>query len=157
MENKSKLHGFFRGVHIRDGKVIDDSGWFPNIITNAGLAQMALLGGDASATPFTYLATGTSNTAVSASQTALGAEISTVGLSRIGATVSRVTTTVTNDTLQLYYEFSVTGTISVEEVGVFNAASTGTMLARALTGTKSFVNGDKYQVTYKVSFADDGV
>lgn len=157
MKSKAKLHGFFRGVHIRNGKVIDDSGWIPNIITDTGLAQLALVAGDASAVPFTYLAVGSSSTAVANNQTALVAEISTAGLSRIGATVSRVTTTVSNDTLQLYYEFSVSDTISVEEVGVFNAASSGTMLARALTGTKSFVNGDKYQVTYKVSFADDAV
>jgi len=148
------IKGRFRLVCLdKDGKLKFDTGFQPNIITNAGKAQIALLAGDASAVPFTYLAVGTSNTATAASQTALGAEITDSGLARAAATVSRVTTTVTNDTLQLYYSFTVTGTKSVEEIGMFNASSSGTMLGRALTGTKSLVNGDILQITYKVAFA----
>lgn len=123
-----------------------------NLVVNAGLAQLALLAGDASATPFTYLAVGTSTTAVAASQTALQAEITDTGLARAAATVSRVTTTVTNDTLQLTYTWTASGSVTVEEIGVFNASSSGTMLSRALTGTTSLVSGDQIQATYKVSF-----
>lgn len=155
--DKQKLHGFFNLKCVRDGEVVWDTGWVPNIITTAGVAQMALLAGDATAVPFTYLAVGTSTTAVAGSQTALVAEITDSGLARAAATVSRVTTTSTNDTLQLYKEFSVTGSKTVEEAGVFNDATTGTMLARALTTSKSVINGDLLQITYKVSFADDGV
>lgn len=126
---------------------------FTNTITNTGLAQVALLAGDASAVPFTFLAVGTSSTAPSASQTALGGEITTNGLGRAAATVSRVTTTQTNDTLQLYKLFTVTGTSTVEEAGIFNDASAGTMLGRALTTAKSVVNGDTLAITYKVKFA----
>lgn len=135
------------------GNLKEDTGFFSNLITSAGKAQLALLAGDASAVPFTYIAVGTSSTAVTVGQTALQAEISTNGLSRASATVSRVTTTVTNDTLQLYYSFSVSGSSTVEEVGLFNAASSGTMLGRALTSTKSLVNGDVLIITYRVAFA----
>lgn len=155
--DKQKLHGFFNLKCIRNNEVVWDTGWVPNIITTAGVAQVALLAGDASAVPFTYLAVGTSTTAVAGSQTALVGEITDSGLARAAATVSRVTTTSTNDTLQLYKEFSVTGSKTVEEAGVFNDATTGTMLARALTTSKAVINGDKLQITYKVSFADDGV
>ena len=155
--DKQKLHGFFNLKCVRDGEVVWDTGWVPNIITTAGVAQMALLAGDATAVPFTYLAVGTSTTAVDGAQTALVDEITDSGLARAAATVSRVTTTSTDDTLQLYKEWTVTGTKTVEEVGVFNASSSGTMLARALTTSKSVVNGDVVQGTYKVSFADDGV
>lgn len=139
--------------HDKDGNLKFDTGFFDNIITTAGKAQIALLAGDGSATAFTYLAVGTSTTATSAAQTALQAEITDSGLARAAATVSRVTTTTTDDTLQLLKSFTVTGTKSVEEVGIFNDATTGTMLGRALTGTKSVVNGDILQVTYKVIFA----
>ena len=132
--------------NLKEKKVVD------NLVVNAGLAQLALLAGDASATPFTYLAVGTSATAVAASQTALQSEITDTGLARAAATVSRVTTTVTNDTLQLVYTWTASGSKTVEEVGVFNASSSGTMLSRALTGTTSLVSGDQIQATYKVSF-----
>lgn len=124
-----------------------------NTITNAGKAQIALLAGDASATPFTYLAVGTSTTAPAASQTALAAEITDTGLARAAATVSRTTTTQTNDTLSLVYTWTASGSKTVEEVGIFNASSAGTMLGRALTSTKSLVNGEQLQVTYTVAFA----
>ncbi len=135
-----------------NGKVRDEFS-VDNLVVNAGLAQLALLAGDAAANPFTYIAVGTSTTAVSAGQTALAAETTTNGLSRASATVSRTTTTETNDTLSLTKTFTATGTVAVEEVGVFNAASSGTMLSRALTTTKTVVNGETLAVTYTLAFA----
>jgi hypothetical protein len=125
-----------------------------NGITNTGFAAEAgLVGNTGSVSPFTYLAVGTSSTAFSASQTALLGEISTSGLARASATVSRVTTTQTNDTLQLTKTFVLSGSATVEEVGAFNASSSGVMLGRALTGTVTLVSGDEFIATYKFKFA----
>lgn len=137
---------------VRKYGVLQWSDNVTNTIVNAGKAQLALLAGDASATPFTYLELGTSATAVATSQTALQAAITDSGLARVAATVSRVTTTQTNDTLQLTYTWTATGSKTVEEVGVFNASSSGTMLGRALTSTKALVNTDIFTITYKVQF-----
>lgn len=126
---------------------------FYNLVTSAGKAQLALLAGDASATPFTFPAVGTSNTAPAVGQTALTAEITTLGLQRAAATVSRVTTNVTNDTLQLVKVWTATGAVTVEEIGIFNAASSGVMLGRALTGTKALSTNDTLTATYQVVFA----
>lgn len=137
----------------KDGNFKWSTGWISNGITNAGKAQMALLAGDATATPFTYLAVGTSNTAFAASQTALQAEITDTGLARAAGTVSRVTTTETNDTFQVTKTWTATGTKTVEEIGVFNDSSAGTMLGRALTTSKALTNTDQLIGTYKVAFA----
>ncbi len=137
----------------KNGSLKFDTGFIPNTITNLGKAAMAGLTGNTGAvTAFTYLATGTSNTAPSASQTTLGAETTTLGLARASATVSRVTTTQTNDTLQLTYTWNVSGTITIEEIGIFNASSSGIMLGRALTTSKALVNGDQLVGTYQVIF-----
>lgn len=140
-------------IYSADGTLKDTTGWVNNIITNAGKAQLALLAGDATATPFTYLAVGTSATAVAATDTTLTAEITDSGLERAVGTVSRVTTTVTNDTLQVTKTWSVTGTKTVEEVGLFNASSAGTMLGHALTTSKAVANTDTLVGTYQVKFA----
>lgn len=124
-----------------------------NLIVSAGKAQLALLAGDASATPFTYIAVGSSSTAVAIGQTALSAEIAASGLTRASASVSRTTTTVTNDTLTLSKTFTATGSVTVEEVGVFNDSSAGTMLGRALTTTKSLVDTETLTIIYNVVFA----
>jgi hypothetical protein len=152
MKSKIGLKGIVRLI-IRDinGKIKSDTGWLKNTITNAGLAAVAgLVGNTGSITAFTYLAVGTSSTAESAAHTALQAEITDSGLARASATVSRVTTTQTNDTLQLVYTWTASGSKTVEETGILNAASTGTMLGRKLTGSKAVASGETLQVTYKI-------
>ncbi len=140
--------------HRADGSLKFDTGFIRNTITNAGKAAMAGLTGNTGAvTAFTYLAVGTSNTAPAASQTALGAETTTLGLARASATVSRVTTTQTNDTLQLTKAWTVSGTVTIEEIGIFNASSSGIMLGRALTTSKVLANTDVLTATYQVIFA----
>lgn len=137
----------------RKGEIVTDI-TVNNGITNAGFAALAgLAGNTGTVDPFTYLAVGTSTTAFSAAQTALVGEISTAGLSRASATVSRVTTTQTNDTLQLLKTFTLSGSATVEEVGAFNASSSGVMLGRALTSTVTLVSGDEFTITYKFKFA----
>lgn len=149
-----KLKGLVKlDIYDVNGKLKDTTGWLENTITKTGLAQIALLAGDASAVPFTYLAVGTDSTAAANTQTALVAEITDTGLERAAATVSRVTTTETNDTLQLVKTWTASGSKTVEEIGIFNAASTGTMLGRKVTGSKALSNGETLTATYKVSFA----
>lgn len=149
-----KPGGYYRlQCHREDGTLKWETGWIKNTIVSAGKAQLALLAGDASAVPFTYLELGTSSSAVAVGQTALQAAITDTGLDRGAATVSRITTNVANDTLQLVKTWTATGTKAIEEIGAFNASSGGTMLGRALTGTKNVVNGEQITATYKVIMA----
>jgi hypothetical protein len=146
---KGTYHFEIRGV---DGKIRDK--WkVNNAIMTVGFAQLALLCGDASAVPFTYLAVGTSTTAVAINQTTLVAEITTGGLARVAGTVSRITTTGTNDTYKITTTWTSSASHTVEEAGVFNAASAGTMLSRALTTSKTLVSGETLTGTYTLKFA----
>lgn len=123
-----------------------------NTIVNAGLAEVAkLIGGVGTPSEFTYLALGSSSTAVTNTDTALGTELTTDGLARVSVTPTSVTTTVTDDSVRLNNEFTFTGstTTNIEELGVFNAASAGDMLSRSLTGGKTVdTNGETIDVTY---------
>ena len=123
-------------------------------LTNASFAQIASLAYLAAAVPFTYIAVGTGTTAESAAHTALVTETTTSGLGRADATTkTRSTTTQTNDTTSLSETFTVTGSVTVAEVGVFNASSAGTMWFRHKLGTaKSLINGDSYTVTCTCQF-----
>lgn len=124
-----------------------------NLVVNTGKGEIInLLGNVSSPVAFTYLANGSDATAASAAQTALIAENpNTNGAGRAAATVSRTTTTFTNDTLQLSKTWTITGGVTVNEVGIFNANTAGIMLARQVTSaTKNLVNGDSFQVIYKI-------
>ncbi len=121
-----------------------------NLVTSAGKAGMASrANGSGGEAAFTYIATGTGNTAANVADTTLQTELAASGLSRVSATASRVTTSVTNDTAQLQTTFTVTGTQAVTESGVLNAASTGTLLARQVFSAINVVNGDSLQLTWK--------
>jgi len=124
-------------------------------ISNSALAEMSnLWSGDSTPLPMTHIAVGTSDTAFAAADTTLGTEITDSGLARVAATVTRATTNVTNDTTQLVTTFTVTGTKTIKEVGIFNASSSGDMGGRTvLTTPKDVVSGSSYSATYKTIFS----
>ena len=154
MKENTHIKGMVRIVHKRNGKVLSDTGFIRNQITNTSFAVFSgLAGNTGSQTAFTYLAVGTSSTAVSAGHTALQAEITDSGLARASATVTRSTTNQTNDTLQLDYTWTASGTKTVQEIGVFNAASSGVMAGRVLTGAKALTANDQLVATYKIIFS----
>jgi len=139
-------------IEIKDtaGRVLDRM-VTKNTLTNAGFAVAAgLYGGVDSQDPFTYLALSTNATTPAAGDNSLASEITGSGLARAQATVSRVTTTVSDDTTQLYKEWTASGTVTVEKVGFFNAASGGVMGGSALTGSKSMLSGQILAITYKI-------
>jgi hypothetical protein len=153
MKNNLQLIGTYE-FEIRDiNGNIRDSWSVKNLVTTVGFAQLALLCGDTSAVPFTYIAVGTSSTAVAVGDTTLTAEITDSGLERAAGTVSRVTTTGANDTFQIVKTWTATGSKTIEEVGVFNDATAGTMLSHALTTSKAISSGETIQGTYKLKFA----
>lgn len=123
-----------------------------NLITSAGKAGAASrLNGAGSEAAFTYLEVGTGTTAAAAGNTTLETPITDSGLARAAATCTRVTTTVTNDTAQLDKTWSVSGTKSVTECGILNAASGGTLLGRQVFTAVNVVSGDSLQVIYRVT------
>jgi hypothetical protein len=124
-----------------------------NKITNAALAVISgLMGNVNSQTAFTYLALGSGSGAESASSTALGTEITNHGLARVAATVARATTSQTNDTLRFTTTWTASGGSSdtVNEIGIFNDPTAGTMLGRKLTGAKTVNSGEQLSATYDV-------
>jgi len=125
-----------------------------NLVTNAGFAGIASrINGSGSEAAFTYIAMGTGTTAANVADTTLETELAASGLSRANATASRVTTTVTNDTAQLVYTFSVTGSVAVTESGVLNAGAAGVLLCRQVFAAINVVNTDNLQITWKVKAA----
>jgi hypothetical protein len=153
MQNTLKIKGSYH-FEIKDveGK-IRDSWTVDNLVVNGGLAFITGLLTGTGTVP-TYIALGTSTTAVAGNQTTLVAEITDTGLERAVSTASQVTTTITNDTFQLAKTFTATGSKTIEEVGVFNDPSAGTMLSRALTTSKAIANGESIAVTYKLKLAN---
>lgn len=125
-----------------------------NGVPTVGKALIAgRIGGSGAPAAADYIAVGTGTNAFAAGDTALQTETAASGLTRAQGTVSLVTTTTTNDTAQVTKTFTVTGTVAVTESGVFNASSSGTLLARQVFSAINVLNGDTLQMTWKVAIA----
>jgi hypothetical protein len=157
MENKegASLKGVYEiKVYDRFGNLKDEE-IKENLITNVGFRGLARAAGALSSQlPFHYVAMGTSTTAAAAGNTTLVAEITGKGCGRVHGTATTDTTTVASDTLKITHQFSATASVAVNEVGIFDTASAGTMLSRTVLGaTKNLTSGDTISVVYKLKFA----
>jgi len=144
--------GIVEICHYRDGKLIAfEVG--KNLITNAGFAAGAARVGGISMDAFDYVAVGTGTTAADVTDTALESEITDSGLARAqDAAPSRSTTSVTNDTLEINYTWTVSGSKAITEAGLLNAAAAGTLFARRVFSAYNVVSGDTFAITWKVQF-----
>ena len=117
-----------------------------NLIVNTGKAQVAsLLAQDIAGDAFRYTAIGTGSTAPTASDTALVSEYM-----RESSSQTRITTSVADDTARFETEFTVTSTVTLQESGIFNTSSAGTMLNRATFSALEAVNNDVVKTDWKV-------
>lgn len=141
-----KLSGSARIVRTNEKGQITLDKRIKNLVVNAGIALIAdLLDSGETVNQPSHIACGTSSTAVSATQTALiGTE-----LDRNSATPSNTATTFVMSATFAAGE----GTGTWEEAGVFNAASTGTMLCRFLTGTVTKGASDSITVTWTLTIS----
>lgn len=99
------------------------------MIPSAGLhGIVGLLGGTDTPVDFTYIAYGSGTTAVAAGDTALGTQTG----SRAVATVETLSILKSNDTVRFSANIVAVAAGTATEIGVFTAATAGTMLLRTL-------------------------
>ena len=134
-----KLRG--RVVVRLNGDVIQE---LDNLVVTAGKGYVASRMKDTSATAMSHMAVGTSNTAAAAGQTALVGE---------SARVALTSTTVSGADVVYVGTFPAgTGTATLNEAGILNASSSGTMLCRVVfSGAISKASTDSMTVTWTVT------
>lgn len=120
-------------------------GIYPNLITNAGLAQVALLLEDAAAEPFLEACVGEGTTPAANGDTALESQVDSQT-----PTVSRVTTSVANDTAQFVSLHEAPGGgWEITEYGI-KTATGHVLLNHVVFAVISLSEGNELEFTYKV-------
>lgn len=120
----------------------------------AGLANITAALVTASVVKFLQWGTGSA-----AAQSANVVTTTSTTEARTSGTMSQITTTVTNDTLQVTGTITAAGARSITEVGVFDAAGTGSpptggnMDIYGDFATVSLASGDSIAFTVKVTFS----
>lgn len=135
-------------VRDQHGNVKQVSGPWPNTLTKDGVDAMhlAIMSPTSRPAVFQYIAIGTSNTAESRNHTALLAEVHR----QVADTTTHVPDTILT-TLRTSFGPG-DGTGSIQECGLFNSASGGTLLARCLLGlvTKGPLDTLDIEVQFKL-------
>jgi len=118
----------------------------PNLVVTSGKAYIASRMKDTTYTAMTHMAIGTSSTAASASDSTLVAE---------GGRVTLSATTVSTNTVTYTATFPAgTGTSTspgVQEAGILNASSGGTLLCRTVFPSVAKAAGDSIAITWVVT------
>jgi hypothetical protein len=117
----------------------------PNLVVTTGKNFIASRMKDATATAMSHMAIGSGDTAVVVADTALETEIARVALT---------STTVTGNSVEYIAAYPAgTGTGSIEEAGIFNASTAGTMLCRTVFAVINKGASDSMTITWTVQVA----
>lgn len=120
--------------------------------TNNGLDWQAGVMANVSSQPApgNYIALTADATAPAVTDSSLTGEYTTLGLSRMAATYAHTSGT---STYTLTATWTASGTATINKQGVFNAASSGTMIFESLEPTTAtVVNTDTFTSTTTVTF-----
>lgn len=158
---KNKLKGFFR-VNITEDvngkqKIVGDSGWKENQVTNLGIQDYlvdALLG-NAGNKAVSHMALGT-GAAPASNATALLGEITHAADSRKSVTTSIVASRTAQFTAAFNSVDSfVTAALNISNVGLFETSTTegGTVFAGNTYTSSSLATNQNVNVTYQIRFS----
>lgn len=151
-----RLRGFYRVQISQEGKVVGDSGWHENQVTNLGIQDYLVnpLMGAAGKT-VSHMALGTGG-APAASDTTLAGEITDATSSRKTMTTS----VVSSKTAQFVAAFNsvdsfITATKNISNVGLFHTSTTsaGTLFAGNTYASSSLATNQNVAVTYQIRFS----
>ena len=149
--SKSRVKGFF-AVQIKDkktGKIVGDSGWTANTLTNNGLnaiAAIAIGGGGSYAVGYAAIGKGTD--AIVASMTDLKSKQNKY----LAITPSTVATGTARCTVS-FDGSDNSATLTIGEIGLFKTDSAGSMVAGNVFTTSQMTTDQTLNATYELRFS----
>jgi hypothetical protein len=146
------IHGSFRLQIEEDGRIVGDSGWHTNQVTNDGFNNflVKLVGSMAGSSQINYMALGT-GTVPGAADTTLQGEV----VKRASVTAASSST---SKTLRFTATFAsansfVTDTRNISNVGLFGTSSGGTLFAGNTYASSSCATNQNVNCTYDITFS----
>lgn len=152
MNDGIKVKGSYRLQLVEDGKIVGDSGWHDNQITNLGFNWYlaGLLGKISGSSQIGYAALGTGGVPATGDTTLTG-EVT-------GRAAVTAATSSTSKAVQFTATFSsansfVTATRNISNIGLFATNTGGTLFAGNTYASSSCATNQDVNVTYTITFA----
>lgn len=162
-QDKTRVRGMFRVQLEEDGKIVGDSGYHENQITNLGFNSFIVssLGSIAGSAYISHAALGTGG-APAAAATSLSGEVSTNGSASVVRAAVTAATSSTSKALQLTATFNstasfITAAANISNIGLFNVSgpttASGTLFAGNTYTSSALATNQNVNVTYTISFS----
>jgi hypothetical protein len=162
-QDSTKIVGMFRLQIDEGGKIVGDSGWKKNIITNLGFNEYLVksLGTSLTGVKVSHAALGTGGTP-GAADTSLSGEVSTNGSGSVVRAAVTAASSSGSKTLRNTATFSsansfVTASASISNIGLFNVSgpttASGSLFAGNTYTSSSLATNQNVNVTYDIIFA----
>lgn len=164
MKEGIRLRGFFR-INIEDGptgKIVGDSGWIENQVTNLGFNNIVnQLGTSLTGSKISHAALGTGG-APAASDTTLSGEVSTNGSGSVVRAALTAATSSSSKTLRNTATFSsansfITASANISNIGLWQTSgpttASGTLIAGNTYTSSACATNQNVNVTYDLIFA----
>lgn len=147
-----RLQGALRIHLLEDGRLVGDSGWRKNQITNEGVRYFlaALLGGTTGSIQVTHAALG-SGAAPASDATALPSELAEGVRDQVSATTNGSTAVRFTGTFASGDSF-VTATRTLSNIGLFGTSTGGTLFAGNTYGSSTCATNQNLNYTYDITF-----
>lgn len=162
-QDKATVRGFFR-VHIEeDGKIVGDSGWKENLITNLGFNNYIVqsLGTGLTGNKISHAALGTGGAPVATDTTQAGEVSTNVSGSVVRAAVTAATSSnskalVNTATFSSANSF-ITASANISNIGLWGVSgpttASGTLFAGNTYTSSALATNQNVNVTYTINFS----
>lgn len=163
-QDSLKLRGFFR-LQIEDGetgRIVGDSGWLENQVTNLGFNNIVnQLGTSLTGSKISHAALGTGG-APAASDTTLSGEVSTNGSGSVVRAALTAATSSSSKTLRNTATFSsansfITASANISNIGLFQTSgpttASGTLICGNTYTSSACATNQNVNITYDLIFA----
>lgn len=154
MNSECGVRGFFRLQIEENGKVVGDSGWRENLVTNYGFQQITdAIAGQGGVKTVSHVALGTGGAPI-ASDSTLSGEIM-ASTQRGAVTYAQVSSKTAQWTCTFASSASfITAASSISNLGLFGTTATNGSLLCGNTYTSSSLNTNQNcQITYQLRFS----
>lgn len=149
--DKVGIRGFFRVNITEDGKIVGDSGWLENQITNEGFRNIArLIGGITGSTAVSHLALGTGGVPATGDTSLSGEVVKRAAVT--AATSSTSKAVLFTGTFSSSNSF-VTSTQNISNIGLFPASSASTLIAGNTFASSSCATNQDVNCSYTLTLA----
>lgn len=144
-----RIRGLMRGqlIDAKTGKIVGDTGWGDNKLTNYGLIDLANLLAGNSGVAVGYAALGTQTASIDMTATNIMVENSFQAVTTSTSGTGNATFTVS------FAGANNSGALTIGSFGLFKTDSVGSLIAARTYASSQMTTAQNFNVTHSISFA----